>query len=486
MKNAARIFNGRTGSVGSGTLIQGRWVITAKHVIDNNNGGHANSGSISVQLGSYGNFGVSNIYSPNNGGDIALLRLNRAPRDVLQVPLNDVGDEAGNLVEIGGYGRYGPAGNQRGTGKFRRAQNIVSRTSGWDMRLTFSGPNNRSALPREGIGAPGDSGGTVLMDDGDGQWYLAGVHRAGSITSPANNYGKVGFETRVQSFKWWIDRHLDPLWRTEIEADPADLNVDGLVNAQDIVTMRDADGRRVPFVLNKLDVFDDNVINAQRGAAESDLDAYIHQTVGTRYGDSNLDRRVDQSDLQNLLDHFTGRSATSRDWATGDTDFDRDVDGDDYFDLLGNFNFHVVAVAAEPSRTAELRYDPETGGVTLVSDEAIDGYQIRTHDAFDFDETEVALAFAGDITDLLADEVFQVNLSEEDQIDPYWSYELGNILPEGLDLSELAGVLDVARFSAGSGVTGDFELSLVPEPSVLVLSGLFAAGYMTRRRRQVV
>ena len=164
-----------------GTLIQDDWVLTARHVVNNNLN---NPGGISVNLGSYGSFGVSQVHVPNNNGDIALLKLDSVPTDALQIPLNDVNDETGKLIEIGGYGSYGPAGNQQGTGLFHRAQNVVTSVNGWDLVMWFTNPSNPNALDREGTGASGDSGGTVLMDDGAGQWYLAASHRAGTTTNP--------------------------------------------------------------------------------------------------------------------------------------------------------------------------------------------------------------------------------------------------------------------------------------------------------------
>ena len=231
MQNAVRVTS--SGSAGSGTLIQDNWVITAKHVVDNSSGGLQSPGNLRVRVNGQGWFDVTEVYAPNNGGDLALMKLASTPSNMLQVPLNDFNDEAGKLVEIGGYGRYGPAGDQQGSGSFHRAQNIATSVDGWDMILWFTDPSNPNAVDREGIGAPGDSGGTVLLDDGAGQWYLGGVHRAGSITSPENDYGKKGWEVRTQSFKWWIDGFFDPLWRSEIEADPGDLNVDGVVDALD-------------------------------------------------------------------------------------------------------------------------------------------------------------------------------------------------------------------------------------------------------------
>ena len=225
----------------------------------------------------------SRVFAPSNGADIALLELATTPSDVVQLPLNDGFDEAGKLIEIGGYGRYGPAGNQRGTGSFHRAQNVVSSVTNNDLILWFTSPSNANVLDREGIGAPGDSGGTVLLNDGAGQWYLGGVHRAGSTTNPENDYGKRGLETRVSRHKNWINSFFDPLWRSEVEANPGDLNIDGVVDVNDIYAMLDANQTTVPFTLNKFDFVDDDFIVAEHDVPGSDLDAFILQGLGTRF-----------------------------------------------------------------------------------------------------------------------------------------------------------------------------------------------------------
>ena len=498
MKNAARVTNSQTSSLGSGTLIQDRWVLTAKHVIDNNNGGHASANRITVRLPGYGGtYRVSNVYSPNNGGDIALLELASAPSGVLQVPLNDVGDEQGKLSEIGGFGRYGPAGNQQGSGSFHRAQNIISSVNGWDLIMWFTNPNNPNAVDREGIGAPGDSGGTVLLD-ADGQWYLGGVHRAGAITDPPNDYGKRGWETRVRSFKWWIDNHVDALWRTEIEANPGDLNIDGRVDYSDIEAMLAANRKTVPNVLNKFDFFDDDVINATPGHPTSDIDPYITQGIGTRYGDSNLDKRVDQADYDTLVTFFNGEGKGRRTWTTGDTDFDDDVDGDDYFTLIDSFGFSGVprdrneaAPLPEDEPIApSLLYNPLNGEVTLATGEGwFDAYQLRTHDPQHFQAELLDLVFDDGPTDVTPNQVFQLDLlATVGALSPA-RFSLGAILPLGLDLPGLESILGVARYSAGPNTWGDFTLVIAraPEPGVLTLAlcALLLAAPASRRRAQV-
>ena len=447
-------------------MIQGKWVITARHVVDKSDGSLANPNDITVRLEQYGgNYDVANIYAPSGGADIALLELTTTPSGALQIPLNDLFDEKDKLIEIGGYGRYGPAGNQQGTQSFHRAQNIVSSVTTNDLILYFTDPSHANAIDREGIGAPGDSGGTVLLNDGDGQWYLGGVHRAGSTTDPENDYGKKGWESRVARHKSWIDSHLDPLWRSEIEAIPADLNLDGLVDYNDIRTLQNADGTTVPFTLNKLDLVDDDLIVATHNVSNSDLDAYIIDGIGTQFGDSNLDKRVSLVDYNQLLAGFTGQNANSANWVSGDTDFDRDVDGDDYFTLVGNFGFdnsggtgRNIIANEEDQLTPTLVYDPLSGHVRLRGEGlSLDAFQIVTVDEEDFFAQELILPFDESLQDVSGNGVFQLDLSEN----PLNTEELhlGSILPVGLDLMGLQAILATTQYSAGPSIAGEFALT---------------------------
>ena len=93
---------------------------------------------------------------------------------------------------------------------------------------------------------------------------------------------------------------LDPLWRSEVEADERDLNVDGVFDGLDIDAMFAADGAVVPNVLKKFDVYDDGVINAAVNEADSDADRYIRDVLETQYGDATLDKMVGPSDLTEL------------------------------------------------------------------------------------------------------------------------------------------------------------------------------------------
>lgn len=68
-----------------------------------------------------------------------------------------------------------------------------------------------------------------------------------------------------------------------------------------------------------------------------DADVLVRDILGTNYGDTDLDRDVDTSDLVNSIINFTGAGITGKLWQDGDTDGDRDVDTGDVTMAIINF-----------------------------------------------------------------------------------------------------------------------------------------------------
>jgi hypothetical protein len=66
----------------------------------------------------------------------------------------------------------------------------------------------------------------------------------------------------------------------------------------------------------RLDINADDVID------EDDADDFVMNVVGTRYGDLNLDYRVDDDDFEIFADNF----GTGSSWAEGDLNGDGQVD----------------------------------------------------------------------------------------------------------------------------------------------------------------
>jgi len=220
-------------SAGSGTVIaNGWWVLTAAHVVAG-----APVSSISFQIGA-ATYTAQNVYIyPGYSGithDIALIELNAPVAGVTPAQIytgtNEIGKQ-GHSVGYGltGTGTTGYINNTYGTKRAMR--NIIDliifpngtiNPSGTILLSDFDspagtnnslGPWGSSATPLdlEGMGAPGDSGGPVFIQEG-GIWYVAGVHSfISDLGPPAGNgqadarYGDILGSTRVSSYAGWIN-----------------------------------------------------------------------------------------------------------------------------------------------------------------------------------------------------------------------------------------------------------------------------------------
>ena len=332
MINVARVSNGETNTFGSGVLIGDGWLLTAEHVIDTSGGGAAtNPSNLTIRLPEYyGNTGLSaSRIERHSSADIALVKLTNTPIDQVHMVLNDRWDEVGRTLEVGGFGRYGPAGTQQGSGSYHRARNRVDsiQSGNSDIFYDFDAPGS-GAYNREGISDNGDSGGPVFISTPGDQWVLGALTRAGSSEDPVD-YGKVSWALRIVNRKSWIDSIVpDVLWRTTVEdAIEGDLDFDGDVDVDDVVLLMDAHGGLVPEVLDNYDFFDDAVIDATPFSPTSDLDVLMGLS-GTSYADADLDGYVDESDLSTWQSNFGSLSGGA--WGMGDFNFDGIVNGLDY------------------------------------------------------------------------------------------------------------------------------------------------------------
>ncbi len=334
MTNVGKVNNGVTEEFGSGVLIHEKWMLTVEHVVSDDDE-LTGPADLSVFLPNYGGtFSVSEVHS-HSSGDIALLKLSTEPTDWIDVPLNDINDEVNKILEVGGYGYFGPAGdNTPGIGTYHRAQNRVDTIIGTDLKYDFDAPGS-GAIAREGISDNGDSGGPVLLKTSDDQWVLGALTRAGSGENPVD-YGKRSWAIKTSSYIPWI-QSLVPgaLLRSTIEsAAPGDLNFDSSIDNLDLELLLDAHGKSVPEVVDNYDLFDDGVIDATPQAANSDLDAFVHGILDTDYGDANLDGSVDHDDL---LVWQAGYALGGGAWATGDSNVDGRVDGLDFLTYQQNY-----------------------------------------------------------------------------------------------------------------------------------------------------
>ena len=106
-----------------------------------------------------------------------------------------------------------------------------------------------------------------------------------------------------------------------------DFSADGMVDADDIDSMF----REVASQMHRTE-FD---LNQDGKVDPADVDELVLNILDTRYGDANLDGRVDMADFALLADHFG--TAGDLSWRSGDFDGDKIVSFRDFVLLANRF-----------------------------------------------------------------------------------------------------------------------------------------------------
>jgi hypothetical protein len=194
------------GSMGSGTLIASRWVLTAGHV-----GRGLSPFSPVATVGGHEVRVRQVIPHPDSASDgrrpppvdLALVELARAVTDVAPVGLYRGSDEAGQVAFIAGYGDHGPS-RQRlapSDGACRAVTNIVDSAREGRLFIDFDAPPEGTEL--EGVGGPGDSGGPLYLET-DAGVLVAGVS-SGAMGGAPGSYGVTDVYVRVSELVAWIE-----------------------------------------------------------------------------------------------------------------------------------------------------------------------------------------------------------------------------------------------------------------------------------------
>lgn len=146
--------------------------------------------------------------------DIALIKLKQPVTDVAPVEIYKGNAELGQTVKITGKGATGtgatgldpePKGPNRT--ELRRAFNKI--TSAHERWFCYVFDEPPSALPLEGMGGNGDSGGPALIQVKD-QWLLAGMtswkFSQGDLrTARPGRYGQTSCNVRLGHYREWIE-----------------------------------------------------------------------------------------------------------------------------------------------------------------------------------------------------------------------------------------------------------------------------------------
>ncbi|MFH1110738.1 MAG: trypsin-like serine protease [Planctomycetota bacterium] len=136
--------------------------------------------------------------------DLAMVELASPVEGVNPLPLFRGDDELGRQAAIVGFGDIGDGRSapRHADGRRRAVTNVVSDAG--PRRLFFHFDEPPAGTDLEGVGAPGDSGGPVLLEV-DGKAYVAGVSSASGGGKPGR-YGVDDIYTRVSRYLGWIDQ----------------------------------------------------------------------------------------------------------------------------------------------------------------------------------------------------------------------------------------------------------------------------------------
>ncbi len=189
-----------------GTLIAPTWVVTAAHTTFCTDPGSTIlvGGKIAVVKRRF----VHPDHAPGVSHDLAMLELSISVTHVSPAKLYLDNQERGKVVTFIGAGGTGTGlegqtvDNFENNGVLRKANNRVEDAQGPLLEFVFH--RGDDALPLEGIGGGGDSGGPAFIKEG-GEFIILGVSSRGEFGSTIGKYGNREFYSRLSFFKDWIN-----------------------------------------------------------------------------------------------------------------------------------------------------------------------------------------------------------------------------------------------------------------------------------------
>ncbi|MCL1122024.1 S1 family peptidase [Shewanella seohaensis] len=203
------LYKGDEIVLGTGSLIDKQWIVTAAHVANELTVGNK------VQFKTHFYPIKDVIKHPlwkerHFPYDIALVQLASPIEDATLARLNHASTETGKIATFVGRGDYGNGlvGVAGADKQLRAAHNAVVGVQ--EQWLQFIFDRDANALPLEGISGPGDSGGPAYLTSADSV-CLIGVsswQNAESTNWEEGKYGVIEHYSRISYFRDWIEQTL--------------------------------------------------------------------------------------------------------------------------------------------------------------------------------------------------------------------------------------------------------------------------------------
>lgn len=203
------LYKGDEIVLGTGSLIDKQWIVTAAHVANELTVGN----KVQFKTDFYSIKDVikhplwKERHFPN---DIALVQLASPIEDATLAKLNHASTEKGKIATFVGRGDYGNGlvGVAGADKQLRAAHNAVVGVQ--EQWLQFIFDRDANALPLEGISGPGDSGGPAYLVSTN-LVCLIGVsswQNAESTNWEEGKYGVIEHYSRIAYFRDWIEKTL--------------------------------------------------------------------------------------------------------------------------------------------------------------------------------------------------------------------------------------------------------------------------------------
>ncbi|MBA4745990.1 MAG: trypsin-like serine protease [Muricauda sp.] len=220
---------------GNGTLIDEQWVLTARHIADNQKPGSIvaiNGAEFKVEeVVLYPQKPTDDLFEKK---DLGLIKLNQKVKGVAPVKCIKKSPKIGSILYLAGNGDMGngKTGPILQDKKIRAATNTLDSLKDHFISFVFDPPDSGKATKLEGIPGPGDSGGPAYIKEND-VLVLAGVSSFELIENSQNQgrYGARNYYPNVSFFADWIESTIkgEDYYKT---------NMDG----KEIVSIKRVDG----------------------------------------------------------------------------------------------------------------------------------------------------------------------------------------------------------------------------------------------------